>query len=172
MQKEWPYPIKKGWRQKGRTKWSYPVTKGRRQKGGHTLSPKYSNSSFPEVLGGGGRLGSRSENVKIKIDIFKKDHFHQFHHHEYKYSWIFLLGVLITKRMGHKRKEPFTRDHYVALLLLISDDRNPHHHDHWKETHWKLECSPWWCPSRSYSHNSTSPRHAGQKNSKSIGSYR
>ena len=42
------------------------------KKSGHTLSPKYSNSSFPEVLGGGGRLGSRSENVKIKIDIFKQ----------------------------------------------------------------------------------------------------
>ena len=67
-------PINKGYEKSDPTR--HPVTKGRRQKGakksGHTLSPKYSNSSFPEVLGGGGRLGSRSENVKIKIDIFKQ----------------------------------------------------------------------------------------------------
>ena len=48
------------------------------KKSGHTLSPKYSNSSFPEVLGGGGRLGSRSKNMKSK-SIFLKivEHFCQ-----------------------------------------------------------------------------------------------
>ena len=30
-----------------------------------TRSPKYSNSSFPDVLGGGGRFGSLSENQTL-----------------------------------------------------------------------------------------------------------
>ena len=35
------------------------------------LSPKYSNSSFPEDFGGGGRFGSRSENY-WQIEFLKK----------------------------------------------------------------------------------------------------